>query len=134
MSLGPLPSPTAATAPYWAAAAAGRLMLPRCRACGRFHHHPREWCPHCWGTELDWEEVSGDAVVVTFSVVQQAPSPSFVTPYVLAVVDLAEGPRMMANVVGCTPGEVSIGLPVHVTFERRGDIVLPQFQPAQEKT
>ena len=84
------------------------------------------------GTDLDWEEVSGEGVVVTYSVVQQAPSPNFATPYVLAVVDLAEGPRMMANILGCPPGEVSVGLRVQVSFERRGDIVLPQFQPPQE--
>lgn len=132
MSAGPVPTPTAVTAPYWEAAREGRLVLPRCGVCSRVHHPPRAWCPHCWATELDWVEVSGAGVVVTFSVVHQPPSPTFEVPYVLAVVELAEGPQMMADVVGCRPQDVYVGLPVRVTFEPRGDVVLPQFRPAEE--
>jgi uncharacterized OB-fold protein len=71
--------------------------------------------------------------VVTFSVVHQAPSPAFAAdvPYVLAVVELLEGPHVMANIVGGAPEGVRVGLPVRVVFEqRRGDVWIPQFEPA----
>ncbi|MFV1971307.1 MAG: Zn-ribbon domain-containing OB-fold protein [Acidimicrobiia bacterium] len=126
----PIPGIVPATAPYWEAAQENRFVLPRCRECGRFHHHPRSWCPHCWSTDLDWEEASGRATVVTFSVVHQPPSPAFDVPYVLAVVELEEGPTMMTNIVDVAADEVRIGMEVVVTFEPRGDLALPQFRPA----
>ncbi len=128
----PLPEVDDATLPYWSAAHEGRFVLPRCNACDRFHHHPRRWCPYCWSTDLRWEEASGLGVVVTFSVVHQAPSAGFETPYVLAVVRLEEGPQMMTNIVDCDPTEVVCEMAVEVTFEARGDISLPQFRPKRE--
>lgn len=125
----PVPALTAATAPYWEAAAAGRFLLPWCRDCERFHHHPRPWCPHCWSTNLAWREPSGRGRVVTYTVVHQPPSPEFDVPYVLAVVRLDEGPRLMTNIVDVDPAEVRVDLPVVVTFERRGACALPQFRP-----
>ncbi len=97
----------------------------------RFHHHPRPWCPHCWSTDLEWREPSGRGQVVTYTVVHQPPSPEFETPYVLAVVRLQEGPQMMTNIVDVTPEEVHVDLEVVVTFERRGEMSLPQFRPAR---
>lgn len=126
----PEPRVDAVTAPYWEAAAEGRLVLPRCRRCGRCHHHPRGLCPHCWSTDLEWVDAEGTGTVVTFSIVHQPPSPGFGVPYVLAVVELAEGPRMMANVLDVDPAAVRIGMPVEVTFERRDTTTLPQFRPA----
>lgn len=126
----PVPGITPFSAPYWEAAKNERLVLPRCNRCGRFHHHPRPWCPHCWSSDLGWEEVSGRATVVTFCVVHQPPSPEFDVPYVLAVVELQEGPEMMTNIVDVSPAAVHIGMPVTVTFEHRGDLELPQFRPA----
>jgi len=127
----PLPTPNAVTEPYWRAAAQGRFLLPRCRACRAFHHHPRRWCPHCWSHDLEWAEPSGRGTVVTYTIVHQPPSPGFDVPYVLAVVRLEEGPQMMCNVVDVDPGEVRCDMPVTVTFERRGDMALPQFRPAE---
>lgn len=125
----PVPTPNTTTARYWTAAAEGVFLLPTCRTCGRFHHHPRPWCPHCWSTDLDWAEPSGRGTVVTYSVVHQPPSPGFDVPYVLAVVRLDEGPQLMCNVVEIDPGEVRCDMPVAVTFEVRGDLALPQFRP-----
>ncbi len=67
---------------------------------------------------------------MTHSTVHQAPSEGFAVPYVLAVVELEEGPRMMTNIVGIDPDDVVCGLEVRVTFEQRGDMALPQFGPA----
>lgn len=126
----PLPNTNPATRPYWDAANDGRFVLPRCNDCGRYHHHPRRWCPHCWSTDLGWDEASGRGTVVTFSVVHQPPSDAFEVPYVLAVVRLAEGPAMMTNVVGADPDEMECGMEVQVVFEERGPMTLPQFERA----
>ncbi|MEV7993469.1 OB-fold domain-containing protein [Streptomyces sp. NPDC086077] len=97
-----VPEPDAFTRTYWEAAARGRLLVRRCGACGRAHHYPRESCPHCWSEDVDWEEASGLATLYTWSVVHRNDLPPFDarTPYVAAVVDLAEGPRMMTEIVG----------------------------------
>ncbi len=128
-NLKPIPDMTPVTAPYWEAAAKGQFLLPLCRDCGKFHHHPRAWCPHCWSTELDWAEPSGEATVVTFSVVHQPPSPGFEVPYTLAVVELVEGPTMMSNIIGIEPKLVRIGMTVTVDFEQRGHLAVPVFRP-----
>ncbi|MBB4714468.1 Zn-ribbon domain-containing OB-fold protein [Streptomyces luteogriseus] len=97
-----LPEPDAFTRTYWDAAAEGRLLIRRCGACGRAHHYPREFCPHCWSEDVTWETASGRATLYTWSVVHRNDLPPFAerVPYVAAVVELAEGPRMMTEIVG----------------------------------
>ncbi|MFD3589231.1 Zn-ribbon domain-containing OB-fold protein [Streptomyces sp. NPDC058683] len=121
-----LPEPDAFTRPYWEAAAEGRLLLRRCGSCGRAHHYPREFCPHCWSEDVTWEPASGRANLYTWSVVHRNDLPPFGdrVPYVAAVVDLAEGPRMMTELVD-TP-EPRAGLELAVAF-REG---VPVFRPA----
>ncbi|OUC94025.1 Zn-ribbon domain-containing OB-fold protein [Streptomyces swartbergensis] len=114
-----LPEPDAFTRTYWEAAAEGRLLIRRCRACGRAHHYPREFCPHCWSEDVTWEPASGRATLYTWSVVHRNDLPPFAerTPYVAAVVDLAEGPRMMTEVVGMgSAEELSAGAELEVAF------------------
>jgi uncharacterized OB-fold protein len=84
------------------------------------------------GRNLEWREASGRGTVHTFSVVHAAPAVGFEgqVPYVIAVIDLAEGPRMMANLVNCAPEAARVGLPVRVVFEQRGEMRVPQFTPA----
>lgn len=97
-----VPEVDAFTRTYWDAAAEGRLLIRRCGACGRVHHYPREFCPRCWSEDVTWEDASGRATLYTWSVVHRNDLPPFGhrTPYVAAVVDLAEGPRMSTEVVG----------------------------------
>ena len=113
---------------YFEGCALGELRLRRCGKCQALFRFAHAWCPKCWALELDWIKASGLGKVSHFSVVYQAPSPAFETPYVLALIDLDEGVRMMSN-VKCDPVAVRIGLPVKVTFERRGDVFLPIFEP-----
>ncbi|MEU1850438.1 OB-fold domain-containing protein [Streptomyces sp. NPDC019990] len=122
-----VPEPDAFTRAYWGAAAEGRLLIRRCRACERAHHYPREFCPHCWSEDVTWESASGRATLYTWSVVHRNDLPPFAerTPYVAAVVDLAEGPRMMTEVVEA--GELSAGADLEVLF-RRG---VPVFRPVR---
>lgn len=127
----PLPRPYQDTAPYWAAAREGRFVLQRCRACGRHQFYPRGVCSHCLASDLAWVEASGQGVVHSFTVNHRAPHPGFQgkTPFVLALVDLAEGPRMMTNIVDCDPETVRIGMAVEVCFEAVTDeVTLPMFR------
>ncbi|MEU9452050.1 OB-fold domain-containing protein [Streptomyces sp. NPDC048277] len=123
-----LPEPDAFTRPYWQAAAEGRLLLRRCRSCGRAHHYPREFCPHCWSEDVIWEPATGRATLYTWSVVHRNDLPPFGgrVPYVAAVVDLAEGPRMMTELVDAP--EPRAGLDLTVAF-REG---VPVFRPAAD--
>lgn len=123
-----LPEPDAFTRPYWEAAARGRLLIRRCGACGRAHHYPREFCPYCWSEEVDWQEASGRAALYTWSTVHRNDLPPFGarTPYVAAVVDLAEGPRMMTQVVECAAEELRAGLPLRVTFTEGKPVFRPE--------
>ncbi|MGW0755207.1 Zn-ribbon domain-containing OB-fold protein [Streptomyces sp. NPDC002814] len=111
-----VPEIDAFTRTYWDAAAEGRLLIRRCGACGRAHHYPREFCPHCWSEDVTWEPATGRATLYTWSVVHRNDLPPFGerTPYVAAVVDLAEGPRMMTEVVG--GGELRVGMELEVGF------------------
>ncbi|MEU9112032.1 OB-fold domain-containing protein [Streptomyces sp. NPDC048483] len=121
-----LPEVDAFTRPYWDAAAEGRLSLRRCRVegggCGAAHHYPREFCPYCWSEDVVWEPASGRATLYTWSVVHRNDLPPFGgrVPYVAAVVDLAEGPRMMTEVVGCGEADLRIGMALVVDFREEG--------------
>ncbi|GAA2681757.1 Zn-ribbon domain-containing OB-fold protein [Streptomyces lunalinharesii] len=114
------PEVDAFTRPYWAAAAEGRLLLRRCRAagCWAVHHYPREFCPRCWSEDVVWEPAAGRATLYTWSVVHRNDLPPFGdrVPYVAAVVELAEGPRMMTEVTDCAESELRIGMPLAVHF------------------
>ena len=127
-----LPTPDAETQPYWDAAAEGRLLLRRCGDCGRAHFYPRSFCPVCWSANVTWEDASGRATLYTWSVVHANDLPPFKErlPYVAAVVDLEEGPRMMTNIVDCDLQALRIGMDVVVAFESREDIAVPVFRPA----
>lgn len=109
------------TRPYWEAAAEGRLLLRRCGECGKAHHYPREFCPACWAGEdrVTWETASGRATLYTWSVIHRNDLPPFGerVPYVAAVVDLAEGPRMMTEVVGGEGRELELGLELRVGMD-----------------
>ncbi|NDZ18847.1 hypothetical protein C7T35_37930 [Variovorax sp. WS11] len=131
----PQPEPNGDSRPYWDAAREGRLLIRSCTSCGRMHFMPRHLCPHCWSDVLQWVESRGDGVVHTFSVIHRAPTPAFAAgaPYVIAMIDLDEGPRMFANVIGESALAVRIGDRVKVTFEDRGDGArLPQFRRAED--
>jgi uncharacterized OB-fold protein len=127
-----MPVPSPATAPFWAAARDSRLLMPRCRGCGRFSFPAPLACPHCDGVEMEWTEVSGRGTVFSFVVYHRVYHPAFAdkVPYVVAVIALEEGPRLISNVVGIAPGEVRCDMPVSVVFEEISDGVrIPKFAP-----
>jgi uncharacterized OB-fold protein len=127
-----LPTPDSSTQPWWDATRQGRLLIKRCRSCGRAHFYPRPLCPVCWSEDVEWEQASGRATLYTYSVVYVNDLPPFRerVPYVAALVDLDEGPRMMTNVVDCAADELHIGMPLQVTFRVETDeVTLPVFRP-----
>ncbi|MEU2608491.1 Zn-ribbon domain-containing OB-fold protein [Streptomyces albus] len=129
-----IPEVDAFTAPYWQAAAEGRLLLRRCRAegCGAAHHYPREFCPRCWSEDVVWEEAGGRATLYTWSVVHRNDLPPFGerVPYVPAVVELAEGPRMMTEIVEAPHETLHVGMPLRVTFRTLARTEPPGTAPA----
>jgi len=123
----PYPEPDGETQPFWDGIAQGRLRLQRCRACARHVFYPRSVCPHCMAAELEWVDAAGRGRVHAFTVVHRA-APGFAeeAPYVVALVELAEGPRMMTRLLGVAPGEVKIEMSVEVAIE--GEPRLPYFR------
>lgn len=127
-----LPTPDNESQPFWDAAREGRLLIKHCDACGQYYFYPRDFCPRCWSDRTTWVEAAGTGTVYTYSVVHSNDLPPFPSrvPYVAAIVELDEGPRLMTNVVDCDPSTVEVGMPVEVTFRRETDeITLPVFRP-----
>jgi uncharacterized OB-fold protein len=128
----PLPVPSELSRPYWDGLKEGRLCLQRCRACGEHVFYPRPHCPACLSTELDWVEMSGRGKVYSYTVVRRAMNPAFAddVPYVYAIVELDEGPRVMTNVVNCPPEDVRVDMPVRAIFDPvTPDASLLKFEP-----
>lgn len=129
MSGGPLPEITPLNAPYWAGTAAGELRLRKCNACGALDRYVSDWCRRCWSGDLGETAASGQGVVRSYTIVHMAPYPSIADrlPYAIALVELAEGPVMMANIVDCDLADVAVGAAVILQFEQRGEVAIPQF-------
>jgi uncharacterized OB-fold protein len=132
-SARPRPQPTEWSEGFWQGCARGELVIQRCDACLRLRHYPQPLCPHCRGARSSWQPVSGRGEVYSYAVCHRAFHPAFAraVPYVVATIELEEGVRMVADLAGVEPGEVRIGMPVRVCFERVDDaIALPRFRPA----
>lgn len=125
----PVPPTTPETAAFWDAAEDGRLLLMACADCGRAYHYPRGRCPECASPNTDWTEASGSGTVYSYTVTRQTSGEyADATPYVLAYVELQEGPRILTNVVDCDVDQVHIGSPVTVVFDDTGGgPALPRF-------
>ena len=128
-----LPTPDFETQPFWDGCKEGRFLLRHCNACGENHFYPRPFCPKCWSPDVAWQEASGKGQVYTFSIVRQNDLPPFPdrVPYVAAVVELDEGPRVMTNIEQCEFDALEIGMRVEVDFRAiSDDVTIPVFRPA----
>ena len=129
-----LPEPTPISRPFWEAARKHALSLQRCDKCAEYVFYPRGLCSHCGSAELTWTEVSGRGTVYSFTVARRPTMVGFQdeVPYVIAIVELDEGPRMTTNIVGCDPESVRIDMRVEAAFERESDeITLVKFRPVE---
>ena len=128
-----LPAPEPETEAFWDAARERRLLVKRCADCGEAHFYPRPFCPRCWSENVTWEEASGHATLYTWSTVHVNDLPPFPerVPYVAAIVELAEGPRMMTNVVDCDAEQLAVGMALEVRYRDLDDeFSIPVFAPA----
>ncbi|WP_101675296.1 Zn-ribbon domain-containing OB-fold protein [Alloalcanivorax mobilis] len=130
---GPQASPL--SQPFWEGCRERRLLIQYCPDSEKWVFYPRALDPHSWSTNLQWREASGRGTVASFIVVHKPGHPAFVedSPYVVALIDLQEGPRMLSNVVECAPDAVRIGMPVQVHWVEQGGEVLPKFRPADPR-
>jgi len=126
------PAVSAETKPFRDAAAEGRLVLPRCDARSTVIWYPRQPCPACASTDVSWFDAAGTGTIYSCTVVRKGQGPfRDAAPYVLAYVELDEGPRVMTNIVECDPDQVAIGQRVTVTFADTGTgTALYRFRPA----
>lgn len=111
------------TAEFWKAADRGELLLQRCAGCGHVQHYARSICTSCWSHDLSWQRSAGLGAVWTFTVIGVPGHPAWrrEVPYVVAVVELDEGPRVLTNIVGVDPEAVAIGQRVRLTPTRDTD-------------
>lgn len=115
----PLPLITPLTEPFWTAAREHRLVMQRCRGCGRFRWPPEPGCFYCGSMESAWEPVSGRATLYSWTIAHPPLLPYFQqrAPWPVAVVQLEEGPRMVCNIVDIGPEQYSFGMPLVAGFE-----------------
>ena len=127
----PLPRVTADNRPFWEAARRHALALQRCDDCGHFRYPPAPVCPECLSERATWTPVSGRGVVTTFVVVHKPYFPSFAAdlPYNVVQVQLDEGPRLTANLVGVANADLRVGARVEVVFDDvTPEVTLPRFR------
>lgn len=123
MARADIPTIDAASAPYWEAARQGRLLIAQCATCGRVHHYPRPFCPHCWSEDVHPVQASGAGILYTYSVVYVNDLAPFKErlPYVAAIVELDEGPRLMTTIENIEPERLAVGMGVTAVFRPVND-------------
>ena len=129
-----LPVPTPETAHFWEGTRAGELRLQRCGMCGGAYFPPRPFCPVCASRDVAVFAASGRGTLYSYTIHHRR-VPGFTPPYSIAVVALAEGPRMMTNIVDCaqTPEALRLDMPVAVRFEALSEAIsVPVFAPVEE--
>ncbi|MDN3356951.1 OB-fold domain-containing protein [Actinomadura sp. DC4] len=116
---------------FWDGVQAGELRIQRCAECGELRHPPGPMCPRCHATKRDHVTAAGRGVVHSYVVHHHPPVPGLTPPYVVALVELEEGVRMVGGLLGCEPGDAYVGMPVELEFQRMDDeLTLPQWRPA----
>jgi uncharacterized OB-fold protein len=128
----PLPHPTPETQRFWDGCNKHELWLPFCSNCSEYFFYPRNFCPRCFSWNIDWKQASGKGTLYTFAIQYRPQAPGFQPPYVTAIVQLDEGPRLMTNLLvdDPEPSKIACDTPVEVVFEDVSDeISLPMFRP-----
>jgi len=127
----PAPPVVPETKPFWDGTKAGKLVLPRCPRCSFVIWYPRQFCPQCGQTPVEWFDASGLGTVYSFTVVRRGEGAYRDTPqYTLAIVELQEGPRVLTNIVDCDPSGLQIGQAVKAVFSDAGEsAALLRFRP-----
>ena len=126
----PLPRPTAETRPFWEGCASGVVRYQSCGRCKTVQLIPRTLCAACQSEALTWHDSAGLGRVLSYTTVYRAPTAAFrdEVPYVIALIDMAEGFRLMANVAGAASASVAIGAQVRIGFRAIEGMALPQAE------
>lgn len=130
----PEPPVTELTEPFWSGALAGELRLQQCLSCRHIRYPIAEICPRCLSADAAWTAMSGTGTVFTYAIFERAYHDAWKdqVPYVVALVELDEGPVFLTNIVGVDPAQVTVGQKVVATFERRSrTAALPQFTASE---
>ena len=126
----PRPAINADTEFFWEGARNGELLIQRCTGCNVLRHPPRPMCGSCGSLEWDTVRSSGRGEVYSFVVHHHPPVPGFQVPFAVALVELEEGTRLVSNLIDIDPADVTVGLPVEVTFDVAEDgFAVPLFRP-----
>lgn len=128
-----VPDPTADTKPFWDALHEGKFRLQRCADCKKVRHYPRPVCDSCWSMNAEWIDAADRGTVHSWTITHHAFHPGFKDdlPLLLLTVDLEEGVRMQALGRGIADGELRVGLPVKLGYDRvKPDLTLPVFEKA----
>ncbi len=131
--LPPLPVLEGLTAQFYHWCSQSQLRFQRCKGCGRWRHIPRVACPQCGSLEWEWALSGGRGRLFTWTVVARPMHPAFAqeVPYVVAIIELEEGVRLITRLVDCPPEALQVGMSVEVTFVEAGEgVILPFFRPA----
>lgn len=127
----PPPTPTAVSSPFWEAAQDERLAYQRCADCAQAVFPPREHCPHCWSQSLSWQVSAGDGTIASFTVTHRPGHPAFadLAPFVLALIDVQDGFRLLSRITQNPVAGLKVGDPVRVVWASSGGWTLPLFEP-----
>jgi len=129
----PIPRPAPESLPYWEAAKHHRLEIPHCDDCGGHWFPTSRSCPHCLSANVGFKQVSGRGKVFSFVIYDRVYHPSFAAdvPYVVALVELNEGPRLISNIIDIAPDQVRCDMRVSVVFDDVAEgVSVPKFKPA----
>ena len=128
------PSMTRDTQFFWDGLKEHQLLIQRCSGCQALRHPPRPMCPRCNSTAWDTIESAGRGVVYSFVMPRHPVFPGFESPYIVVLVELDEGFRLVSNLCEVADSDVTIGMPVEVFYEQfDGGLVLPQFRPVKDR-
>ena len=126
----PRPALTQDNAFWFEGARQHRLLIQRCKQCGTLRHPPRPMCSECRSYDWDVVDASGRGTVYSFVVNHYPQVPAFDYPLAVGLIELEEGTRLVANVIGVDPGDISVGMPVEVEWvDHDPELSLPAFKP-----
>ena len=128
-----LPNVSPETKPFWDACRENKFVIQHCDECGKFQTYYRAFCCHCWGSSMTDVTATGEGTVWGTTVTYRNSTPGWedAIPYVMAIIELSEGVKVVTNIINCDPESVEVGMPVKVTFVPvTDDITLPYFEPA----
>jgi|SRR5699024_115737 len=130
--LKPIPKIDNDSKVFWDGCNDGKLLIQYCNDCNRYIYYPRICCPHCMSSNFEWKESNGRGRVYSYTIVRYgAPGFQEDVPYIVALVELNEGVRMITNIIDCNLNDIKCDLLVEVDFIKRENVRLPMFRPTK---